>query len=229
MDELLLGVIGLGAAWERYRAAIPAAEGVAITALHDPVAQRARSHALQLDCAAVEGFHALLQRADVHSVLILGRTWYGPQPLLAACRERIPALLSEPPTVSDLDRPLVRELLHNCVDRVFVEFIYQRCPATQELRRLVKEELGPPRSIDVNLSPLECMENDNVCGQTRGTVWIHAVAWCNALLGEYPSTIEVDAAPGNVPREVVLRYQSGVTAALRRGGVASRSDTSHPP
>ena len=216
MPDLLLGVIGLGTRWERFRTATSNVSGVAITALHDPVSQRARNHALQLDCAAVEGFHALLRRPDVQAVLILGRTWYGPLPLVAACRNRVPVLLTEPPTVADVTREPVRMAVETCSQSVFVEFFYRRCPATRQLRRLIDGELGSVREIVVNLAPLVAAEEDNVCGHTNATAWIHAIDWCNLVVGESPEKIEVEAAPDQPPSATILSYTGGAIATIYR-------------
>lgn len=216
MDDLLLGVIGLGATWDRFRVAVPGVEGIAITAIHDPVAQRARAQALQLDCAAVEGFHALLQRVDVQAALILGRTWYGPQPVLAACKGSIPTLVTEPPTVSDLTRPTARDVFTSCGNLVFVEFVHRRCPATCKVIEILRETDHGPLSLTVNLAPFERAEHDNICGHTQGTVWIHAVDWCNAVVNAFPHGVEVAACNSGKPQTVVVRYPSGSVARICR-------------
>src|SRR5262249_26007365 len=57
-----------------------------VRAVFDEVAYRGRVQATELECDAADGFTCLIERDDVDAVYVLGGTWLGLEPVLAACR-----------------------------------------------------------------------------------------------------------------------------------------------
>src|SRR5262245_43286138 len=87
-----LGIIGLGRQWRRFRAALRATGGVVVTAVSDPVLERAERAARRMGCGVAEGAGDLVSRPEGGSVLGLGRAWYGAWPVESARRVGKPVL-----------------------------------------------------------------------------------------------------------------------------------------
>jgi predicted dehydrogenase len=85
--KLPVGLIGLGTDWEtRYRPALRAlSDRFQVKAVCAEVAQRAENAARDFDAVAVDGFRAIVERADIEALLVLSTDWIGPLPIFAAC------------------------------------------------------------------------------------------------------------------------------------------------
>ena len=89
--RLRIGVIGLGRRWQKY---LPALAGLRrhleVCGVCDEVPRVAQHTAQRIGCTAAAGPTDLLERDDIHAVLLLDWQWFGLWPLLRA------ALLGKP-------------------------------------------------------------------------------------------------------------------------------------
>ncbi len=86
--RLRVGIIGLGRRWShRYAPALAAlSELFQITAVYDPIPQRASVEAARLQCVAAGGAAALIERDDVEAILLLDLGWQRLWPIERAAR-----------------------------------------------------------------------------------------------------------------------------------------------
>src|ERR687895_736147 len=87
--KLRVGIVGISDAWEtRHRPALRAlADRFDVRAVCVEVGQRSEQIAREFQATAVDGFRALAARTDLDAVLVLGSSFFGLLPLLAACEE----------------------------------------------------------------------------------------------------------------------------------------------
>ncbi len=147
--RLRVGVIGLGRLWEaRHKPALAKLrDRFQVTAVYDQVLRRAEIEASHLDCAAVEGLTALIERPDVDVVYLLTPQWFGLHPvaIAAACGKPIYCGV---PLASDPDRLEALAPAITASKIAFMpEFARRFYPATLRLKELLATTLGPARLV----------------------------------------------------------------------------------
>lgn len=154
--SLRVGIVGLPNAWrETYRPALEAlGSRVSITAVFDPVFQLAVSEAEGLEASAVAGVLQLANRDDVDAIVVANPGWLGPKVLPHLAVTGKPVFLGL--QVGQLEQI---EYLHSVVTLnrcIWVpELSHRFAPATLRLMELIATRLGPPKRIEVLLSPEE--------------------------------------------------------------------------
>jgi predicted dehydrogenase len=150
--RLRIGVIGLGRRWQKY---LPALSGLRrhmeVCGVCDEVARVAQRTAQRIGCTAAAGPIDLLERDDIHAVLLLDWQWFGLWPLMRA------ALLGKP-VFCDLS--LLREPQADAVHkqvvasglRVMMATSTLLAPAVLRLRHLLVHQLGPMRLLRIDRS-----------------------------------------------------------------------------
>lgn len=147
--KLRVGLVGLGEVWHQRHA--PAlrmlADRFEVRAVCDQVAHRAQQVASEFGAAAVDGFHALARREDVDALLVLGSTWYGALPILAACEAGKAVYCAAGIDLSLQDADLVRQRVEEAGIAFMTEFPRRYAPATLRLKELIATRLGSPRLL----------------------------------------------------------------------------------
>ena len=147
--RLRIGVVGLGDAWDtQHRPAFRSmVERFELRAVTSAVHRRAEQAAKEFNCHASSGFQALAARRDIDAVMLLGREWYGPLPIMAACDHGKAVYCS---TTFDLEPECVEAIRHR-VDEAGIAFMAElprrHAPATLRLKELIATHLGPPTTI----------------------------------------------------------------------------------
>lgn len=149
-----MGVIGLSPEWDCvYRPAFDElAARVRIAAVCDSVSLNAQDEARRSGGFAVGGVIPLMNRPDVDALVVLDTGWHGHHllPRIASCGK--PVFLG-----LDFDDLECLEYLHSVVTlnrAVWVPRLLHRfAPATTRLMELIATQLGPPRRVEMTLSP----------------------------------------------------------------------------
>jgi predicted dehydrogenase len=229
-NPLRVGVIGLGPLWrKRYGPALRALpEYFAVRGVYDQVQERAVREAGRLGCTTAVGATALME-ADIDAVLLLDKQWFGLWPLEAACRFGKPvyccgSLEAEGPRAD----ALVQKVCDSRVP-VMVEMAPRFAPATQRLRGLLQDELGPARLVLCEISqPLpQDRGRDGITTPTPylrpcvapsplGTEGIALVDWCSSLLGGEPGSALASGVEGAGLATLLLDFGSGRAVHLSR-------------
>ena len=147
-----VGIIGLGSVWEtRYRPALEKLrQRVCVSAVYDPVANRAEQVAAECGATAVKGLLALLERADIQAILLLGTAWQGQVPLRFVSARRMPVLIAG--NLGDDLQAL--EAVHQAALAdgltLMPEFPRRYTPATGRLQELIATHIGRPERIVID-------------------------------------------------------------------------------
>lgn len=146
--RIAAAVIGVGPIWEaRYRPLLLSLqERVAIQAVYDPVAVRAKNTASEFGGTACGSLHQLFERSDLQAVLICDAGWVGATPLEDACRRKWPTLLAG---CWQQSIGVLQGLHRAHRDHVLImpELSWRHTPATRRLRELIATRLGPVHSL----------------------------------------------------------------------------------
>jgi predicted dehydrogenase len=147
--RLRVGVIGLGRLWEaRHKPSLGRLrDRFLVTAVYDQVLRRAEIEAAQLNCAAVEGLTALIERADVDVVYLLTPQWFGVYPIEIACALGKPVYCALPLASEVEELETLSQRVESSGIAFMPEFARRFYPATLRLRELLATTLGPPRLI----------------------------------------------------------------------------------
>jgi predicted dehydrogenase len=199
-----LGVIGLGSGWHRryLPVLLRLHERFAVTAVCDPVHERAAVEARRLGCAATAGPTELLGRQDVDALLLLDAGWQRLWPVEAACRARKPVLCvpSLQRDEANADR-LLRQVQESSVP-VLVACLPRLAPATARLRELLETQLGPARLVLSACMPAAVQAD-----------WpplpIALLDWCASFLPGDPLRVRSIASAALGVTDLVLEYAEG--------------------
>lgn len=192
--KLRVGLVGLGSAWEvRHRPALRAlSDRFEVRAVCEPVAHRADIAARDFGAASVDGFQALAEREDVDAILVLSGQWYGPLPILAACRHGkavyCAAALDFEPSQADLVRRRVQE----SGVAFMAEFPRRQAPATLRLKELIATRLGTPRLLFCHQRVPTEKANGRPAprvGGSRMHDMVELVDWCCYVVGRQPTSV----------------------------------------
>lgn len=209
-----LGLIGAGAVWERrYRPVLSRmAQRLTVRAVYDPVPARAQLAAAEWNASLASGLRQLIERSDIHGVLILDPDWMGLVPAELACAAGKPAFLAG--SLGD-DLDAIRALHHRAHDvnvLLMTEFSRRHTPATIRLRELMATRLGSVRRISIR-APLP--RREALPGERVHTDFLLGLLdWCVYLTGRIPSFVSAQ------PLGPCAAEQSGwkVQLGFRRGG-----------
>jgi predicted dehydrogenase len=201
--HLRIGIIGLGQRWQRYRQALAELRRhLVVRALCDQVAHRAEEQARQLGCAAAAGPVDLLDRSDVDAVLLLDAQWYGLWLLERACRVGKPFFCGPSLVHDDHHADALKAQVQAARLPVLMALPAAAAPATQRLRELLADPLGPPCLVRADHSfpraavpPLD------------SPAVLPLLHTCAALLGGSPVSIWAAGAEGFAT--LVLEFGAG--------------------
>jgi predicted dehydrogenase len=190
--KLPVGVIGLGDAWEsRHRPALRAmSDRFDVVAICAEVGQLAQQAAGEFEAAVVEGFRSLVSRDDIEAILILSPEWYGPLPILAACRAGKAVYCASALNLA-ADRAIeVRERVEESGIAFMAELPRRHAPATVRLRELIASRLGQPwlllchgkddRSLQ-DLTRSTASRYRPATGDSQWQTMLELVDWCHYI------------------------------------------------
>jgi predicted dehydrogenase len=193
--KLRVGLVGLGSAWEvRHRPALRAlSDRFEVRAVCEPVALKAQIAARDFGAAAIDGYQALAEREDIDAVLILSGQWFGPLPILAACRHD-KAVYCAAPLDFDLDQALaVKRRVQESGVAFMAEFPRRLYPATLRLKELIATRLGSPRLLFCHQRvPNESTGGNRATPRAPGSRMhdmVELVDWCRYVVGREPTTV----------------------------------------
>jgi len=218
--KLRVGIVGLGESWEqRYRPALRAlADRFEIRAVCDEVAIRAEQTARQLNVDAVDGFHALLHRADIDAVLLGGAAWFGWLPVVAACSAR-KAVFSDSSLFVCTDAALqLKQRIEDSGIAFVTEFPRRYAPATLRLKELIATRLGPPKMLFCHYRLPGSRHLHGFTGidellETKRSL-IELVDWCCYVVGRKPTSVmgvvnQISDAHGGGYEMMSLQFEAG--------------------
>jgi predicted dehydrogenase len=208
-DPLGVGVIGLGRRWRRrYRSALAALrKQFRVVGLCDQIFARAEREARRLGCEAVTGPAALLERDEIHALLLLDAQWFGLWPLELAARRKLPVFCTFSVFIHDARAEAVLNQLGECGLPLTVETPLRSAPATERALELLQRELGRPRLI---------LGASIGAGATaRRLSWTaEMIDWCSAVFGAGPSHIAAHAPGDSDLSALFLEWPDGRAAQL---------------
>jgi predicted dehydrogenase len=190
--KLRIGLIELGDAWQtRHRPALRMLhDRFDVRAVFSTVTKLAENSASEFQADAIDGYRMLVSRRDVDAVMILGRSWLGWLPMLAAC-EAGKAIY----WAGDLDFDPhgdtdVRGAIEASGVAFMTEFPRRLAPATLRLKELIATQLGPPRLVFCHLR----MQQSAVCsrahdGDPARRELVELIDWCRYVVGCEPANV----------------------------------------
>jgi predicted dehydrogenase len=192
--KLRIGLIGLGDAWQtRHRPALRVLQDrFDVRAIFSTVSKLAENSAAEFQADAVDGYRALMSRADIDAVLILERSWLGWLPVLAACESGKAVYWA-----GDLDFDPhrdegVRKQIEASGVAFMTEFPRRFAPATLRLKELIATRLGAPKLIFCHRRLLGT-ETDTTRTDTEFNLveqeLVELVDWCRYVVGREPSEV----------------------------------------
>jgi len=195
--KLRVGVIGLGPHWEnRYRPALRAlSDRFEVRAVYDQVAHRACQAAQDFGAETVEGYRALVQRADIDAILLFSRQWHGTLPILAACDAGKAVYNAVPLDVGWQEVARLRERVEQAGIAFEVEMTRRHAPATIRLKELIATRLGQPRLLFSHMRrPREKRSKKRgllpeLTSHTNRQDLIELVDWCNFIVGREATSV----------------------------------------
>ena len=147
--KLRVGLIGLGDQWQnRHRPALKAlSDRFEVCAICCEVAQKAEQVAHEFGAIPMDGFRAMIQRADIDAVLALAPDWVGPLPLLAACEAGKAVYSSAALDIAPDHVDEIRRRVDSSGVAFMAELPRRHAPATLRLKELIATQLGPPQLL----------------------------------------------------------------------------------
>lgn len=190
--KLRIGLIGLGDAWQtRHRPALRMLhDRFDVRAVFSTVTKLAENSAAEFQADAVDGYRVLVNRPDVDAVMILGRSWLGWLPMLAAC-EAGKAIYWAGDLDFDPTRDAeVRRQIEKSGVAFMTEFPRRLAPATLRLKELIATQLGPPRLVfcHLRMQPDACSGRGDDGDPARREL-VELVDWCRYVVDREPVTV----------------------------------------
>ncbi len=216
-QPLHVGIIGLGPRWQkRYRPALLALrERFRVVAFCDPLPQRAEQEARLWGCPAVAGPTVLLENTPIDAVLLLEPHWWRLWPLELACRFDKPVYCG---AALERDIPHADAIAQQVRDSrlpVLVELAPRVAAATERLRQLLANDLGPARLLVCDLTlPLNGRSKD--ASSLLGSAGTALVDWCAGLLDTAPESVLASSAAAGQFSSVLLEYGDGRAVQINR-------------
>jgi predicted dehydrogenase len=200
-----LGVVGLGDRWERHYkpALLRMSEKFEIRAVFDEVAYRGRMQAMELECDAADGFTCLIERDDVDAVYVLGGTWLGLEPVLAACRASKAIFLGRFIGADSAGAGDVFQTVQASGVPFMIEFPWRFYPATNRLIELLSSGLGAPQLAFCEqhvFEPGKAGPSSVRHGMEFSDVMLHLADWLRFVFARDPeSTQSIGGSVTNGP------------------------------
>ena len=159
--KLRIGLIELGDAWQtRHRPALRMLhDRFDVRAVFSTVTKLAENSASEFQADALDGYRVLVSRRDVDAVMILGRSWLGWLPMLAACDAGKAIYWAGDLDFDPSGDTDVRGAIEASGVAFMTEFPRRLAPATLRLKELIATQLGPPRLVFCHLR----MQQSAVC------------------------------------------------------------------
>jgi predicted dehydrogenase len=195
--KLRVGLVGLGNAWEvRHRPALRAlSDRFEVRAVCEPVAQRAEVAARDFSAEPVDGFRALVERADVDAVLVLSGQWFGALPILAACDAGKAVYCAAALDFDTEQAGLIKQRVEASGVAFVAEFPRRQAPATLRLKELIATRLGSPRLMFCHQRvPTETHGTHGPRGLAKAVVsrthdLVELVDWCRYVAGSEATSV----------------------------------------
>jgi predicted dehydrogenase len=156
------------------------------------IGQRAEQIAGEFHATPVDGFRALAARPDLDAILVLGTSFFGPLPLLAACDEGKAIYCA---ALLDIPAGKAREVKDR-VERAGIAFVAEfprrHAPATLRLKELIATRLGKPRLLFCHsrVSVPNTEASRRAAGAPNGLRdLVELIDWCRYVVGQEPSSV----------------------------------------
>ena len=196
--KLRIGLIGLGTEWDvRHGPALRSlSDRYEVRAVCEEVALRGEQVARQFNAAAVDGYQTLMERDDIDAVLVLSGRWFGPLPILAACKHGKAVYCG--PEWDYVDDQLAS--MQKNVDEAGIAFMADLprrvAPATVRLKELIATRLGKPRLLFCHhrhaiksFASNGRGTNPNSPEATMNRDLMQMVDWCQYVVGEHATSV----------------------------------------
>lgn len=194
--KLRIGLIEIGNAWQtRHRPALRMLqERFDVRAICCGVSKKAEPIAAEFQADLVEGYRAMVARADIDAVMILERSWQGWLPVLAACDAGKAVYWA-----GDMQfDPAADAEVYRRVDESGIAFMAELprrfAPATLRLKELIATKLGPPQLIFCHrrlpvlpAKPGGICDSDTLAESRRDLVEL--IDWCRYVVAREPSSV----------------------------------------
>ncbi len=193
--RLRLGLIGLGDFWQtRHAPALRAmADRFEVRAICDQVRHLAEQAAVDFHAAAVDGYHALVQREDVDAVLVLSPQWFKELPILAACDSGKDVYCAAGLELDADEAQAIKSRVEESGIAFVAEFPRRHTPATLRLKELIATHLGRPRLLFCHQrSVVEEPAAGRIGSPPNATMFrnlIGQVDWCRYVMDRTPTYV----------------------------------------
>lgn len=224
MDQLRVGVIGVGRQWRRrYRAAVRAiGKLLQVVGVCDVLRERCEHEAEKLGCLAASGPTQLIETGSLEALLIVDPGWYKLWPIELASRRGLPVFCAVPPDLDEHEAERLRAAVAQAKAPVIFELAPRLASVTNALRLLVAEVLGPLRWVGCTEVRTE-EDPDNPA--LLGTGWLPLLDWCVNLVGAEPTTVRAMHAAGSGVTSLWLDTVAGRALQVQRRIVRAGRDT----
>lgn len=187
--KLRIGVIGVGPAWETWH--LPALRALSdrfeVVAICDPVRHRAEQAALQFNATVHDGFRALTLHEKIDAVLLLSATFYGAQPIHAACDQAKAVYCAASINLEDVEADTLRKQVEDSGIAFMAEFPCRLSPATLRLKELIATKLGAPKLLFCNR---QRGRTSNSSGGSRCyRDLVELIDWCRYIVEAEPTSL----------------------------------------
>ena len=193
--KLRVGLIGLGEEWNStHRPALKSlSEKLQVCAICCEVADRSKLVADEFGAIPIDGFRAMMERADIDAVLVLAPDWVGPLPIIAACEAGKAVYTAAALDISPDQAKEIRRRVEASGVAFMAEFPRRHAPATIRLKELIATRLGPPRLLFCHQRmAVESQANKLRRGENCPLTWKYLtelVDWCRYLVDRDPDTV----------------------------------------
>jgi predicted dehydrogenase len=221
---LSVGVLGVGRRWRRrYAPALQAlAEGFRISAVCDPVQERADREGRRLRCDVAAGPTELLSDESLDALLILEAPWYGLWPLELACRAGKPVFCAAGFDPQDDTTDGALRQAQECQAPVMMGTSLELLPAAVRLRELLNGPLGPPRLVLCDWAQAKRRPRRSSQATPRPGISGAVLDWCITLMGGRPTTVQVMDSTAADLASIMLEFEDGrAVHIVQRSGPGS--------
>lgn len=202
--KLRIGIIGVSPVWEsRHLPALRAlSDRFEVVAFCDSVQHRAEQAARQFNAAVHDGFRGLIAREDIDAVLFLSASFYGAQPIHAACDSSKAIYCAAAMDLPDVEAVALRRRVEEAGIAFMAEFPCRLSPATLRLKELLATRLGAPQLLFCHRRRIRSSQRNNgTTGNGNGGSHcyrdlVELVDWCRYIVESEPTTLLATAHHG---------------------------------
>lgn len=178
----------------RHRPALRAlSDRFEVRAICEPVSHRAQIAAHDFGATAVDGYQALAEREDIDAVLVLSGQWFGPLPILAACRHGKAVYCAAALDFELGQARAIKQRVQESGVAFVAEFPRRLAPATLRLKELIATRLGSPRLLFCHQRvPTESSNGSRPSlrvSVSRMHDMVELVDWCCYVVGREPTSV----------------------------------------